>query len=350
MRIVIFVYRKESEEYLRQEDWMESHPLGGMEASAMRMAKALRALGHDAIATTQVEELRKRPDVFISARGWQLFAKKLRPGRQNYLWCHDDANQPVVTELANPSIAASVYATVDGVMMLSEYQTQRWHKRLNLDLSKVFRCSNGIPCDKFLGTALPLEGRGPLAYYGSTPFRGLEHAVKRWPSVRNRVPGAELHIFSSMQIYGVPEAPEFNALYETARKTPGIVYHGAQGQEEIRKTSRLCRALAYPCIFPETSCITAMEAMASGCVIVSRAIGALPETAKGNPLVPDTPDWLDRWEDALVRVLSDDSQYLPIARENLRQIPSLDWKYVAQQWIEHFTRRQAAQGSLGFSA
>jgi len=338
MRIVLFIYRKDSGADFADPDWTETHPLGGTEAAAIHMAAALRRLGHDALATTDPAVLKTRCDVFVSTRFWQLFEKGLRPGRRNYLWCHDDVDQPSVSPLSDPARADAVYRSADGVITLSEYQTKRWRETLHLPPGKVFRSSNGIPWDHFAACSAPLEGRGPLAYYGSTPFRGLNHAIDRWPSVRRRVPGAILHVFSSMRIYGVDDPPEFRALYAKATNTEGIVYHGACGQAEIRQTSRLCRALAYPCNFAETSCITAMEAMASGCVVVSSQLGALPETASGNPLVPLAPDWLDRWEEELVSILSEDTRYLVLARQNLADSPSRDWSRVAAGWVEEFQR------------
>jgi glycosyltransferase involved in cell wall biosynthesis len=79
-----------------------------------------------------------------------------------------------------------------------------------------------------------------------------------------------------------------------------------------------------------------MEAMASGCAVVSTALGALPETAAGNPLVAPTAGWLDRWEAELVRVLKDDDAYAEIAARNLDLTARRDWSRIAEQWVQRF--------------
>jgi glycosyltransferase involved in cell wall biosynthesis len=309
------------------------------------MAAALKRLGFEVTVTNDVRDLMQGCDIFISVRGWEIFSRGIRPGKLNYLWCTDDVDQPFVSGLLDPAVAARTYRTVDGVMVLSEFHAARWRQHLHLPPEKEFLTSNGIPTRHFPGhTDEELRVRPRWAYYGSTPFRGLEHLLERWPAIRAQVPGARLHVFSSMKIYGSEDTPAFEELYRRAQDLEGVEYQGAQGQKAIREITARCRVLAYPCIFAETSCITAMEAMASGCAVVSTAFGALPETAVGNPLVQTGAGWLDRWQAEVVRTLSDDEYYLGIAKHNLSHTAQRDWTRVAEQWIQRFkddsTRRQ----------
>src|SRR5688572_6292727 len=143
-RINIFVYRNDAGATFFQDwDYMEKHPLGGTEASALRMGAALRGMGHEVHVTNNVRDLHGGCDVFVSTRGWEIFERGIRPGRLNYLWCTDDADQPFHAKLAKPEIAARVYGTVDGVMMLSRYHQRRWQELLHLPDEKVFLTSNG---------------------------------------------------------------------------------------------------------------------------------------------------------------------------------------------------------------
>ncbi len=202
---------------------------------------------------------------------------------------------------------------------------------------KLFISSNGIDLPRFQADGSPLTQREPWAYFASTPFRGLAELLDFWPTVRAVVGArARLIICSSLQVYGDQETAEYEALYEKARHLEGVEYLGSVGQKRLREVSASCRALAYPCTFPETGCIAAMEAMASGCVVVGTALGALPETAWRNPLVPLGEGWGDRWIEELLRVFTNDGYYLMQAEENLKVAQLMGWQEIAKKWLIRF--------------
>ena len=104
---------------------------------------------------------------------------------------------------------------------------------------------------------------------------------------------ARLQVFSDMGTYLTgPTDSQFQALYEQCRATPGIEHVGTLAQPTLAEALRAVSILAYPCTFPETGCIAALEAMAAGCAIVSSDLGALAETTAGHALLVDPgEDW-----------------------------------------------------------
>lgn len=335
MNITIFISSPLGDE-LQDLDWPENHPLGGSETAALRLANALKYLGENVQIITDSEKLLEHQcDVFISLRVWQVFGNGIYPGKRNYLWCHDDSNQPLVKPLEDPQIAKPIYDRLDGVILLSHYAAQRWLSTLNVPLKKIIMTTNGIPLQNFQPHPDRFSARKPWAYYSSTPFRGLELLIKAWPHIIQAVPDAQLHICSSMKVYDSEGKADddFSPLYQEAKRLPGIHYHGSVSQSDLRNVAQKCRVLAYPCVFPETSCITAMEAMAAGCIVVSTAIGALPETAWQNPLVPIADGWLSQWIEEVVLILRDNSVYTQKALQNLAVAKFYDWNTVAKHWV-----------------
>ena len=113
--------------------------------------------------------------------------------------------------------------------------------------------------------------------YTTVPYRGLSVLLDAWDHLRPV--DSELHIWSSIKLYG----PRFNDeayrdLYDRALSLPGIEYHGIVPNPELRAALRSIDFLAYPSIVPETSFISAIEAMAAGCRVICPSLGALPET------------------------------------------------------------------------
>jgi glycosyltransferase involved in cell wall biosynthesis len=322
------------------EDWSvcETKPLGGSETAALRMATAFQAAGLQVKLASDIQQFQDGEcDVFVALRDWGIFVDHRLPGRLNYLWCQDDANQYQMAVLKDKELANQVYSPLARVMMLSSYQANGWTSLLNLPVDKVFLTTNGVPRHLFSATSANLTDRPARAYYSSTPYRGLDVLLETWPYIRQAVPDAELLIYSSMNVYHKTDKPVYEELYTRARSLPGVTYIGSVGQKELRDAAQTCRVLAYPCTFPETSCITAMEAMASGCVVASTAIGALPETAWQNPLVvPNQSNWPMVWAETVARLLVDDAYYEAIARQNLATSRLYDWNLVAQRWVQQF--------------
>jgi glycosyltransferase involved in cell wall biosynthesis len=268
----------------------------------------------------------------------------------NYFWAMDDVNVRFTQDLSDPLIAQKVLQNCDAVILCSNHHQQRWAETFKIPAGKMFLSSMGIPLERFGASRFNTENRPRRAYYSSTPHRGLSVLLQAWPMIRAAVPDAELVVYSSLQVYGVPEQPEFLALYDLARKLPGVLYKGSVGQAQLREGAIASRVLAYPCIFPEMGCVAAMEAMAAGCVVVGTSLGALPETAWRNPLVyPNADYWGDEWVSEVTRVLVDDAYYMVLAEQNLALSNRLSWDDVAKRWLFRMSADLAKRGQSIFA-
>jgi len=128
--------------------------------------------------------------------------------------------------------------------------------------------------------------------YSSTPQRGLNILYSVFDELYKEDKDIELNVYSSFDIYGHYERNKpFLPLFEKCKEHPGINYYGSVSHDEVLKAMEENHIMAYPCIWEETSCITAMENMSAGNLIVCPNYGALPETTSGFAQMYDwTPD------------------------------------------------------------
>ncbi len=91
-----------------------------------------------------------------------------------------------------------------------------------------------------------------------------------------------LKVFSSLKVSQVTEdRDEWEPLYRRCAETAEVEYVGSLTQPELARELRSINILAYPNTFAETSCISVMEALASGGFVVTSNWGYLPETTAG---------------------------------------------------------------------
>ncbi|MBW4551318.1 MAG: glycosyltransferase [Aphanocapsa sp. GSE-SYN-MK-11-07L] len=342
-------------------------PLGGSQSALCYLTEALARLGHDVFLLTASERVNlSRGVICLSLKLWSLplintlqpdalillnvasgglEVKPLLPPQTHLIfWTGHASDQPGVQCLANPQDQDAF----DFIVMVSEWQQECYAQELGIPLAKLKVLRNAVaPCfnAKFVEKQpiLAIKENPPILAYTSTPFRGLNILLEIFPQIRAVMPGTRLRVFSSMKVYQVAaEQDEYQDLYQQCLQMEGVDYIGSLAQNQLAQELQSINALVYPNTFPETSCIAVMEAMASGCQIITSELGGLPETTAGFAhLVPivegDREGYKEKFVEVTVKALQQALQKPFEAEQHLQQQVAYvnhhyTWAARAKEW------------------
>jgi len=197
------------------------------------------------------------------------------PKKKNILWLHDTWDDPESQHLRDKEKRDRFAKLV----FVSNYQLA------------TYNMAHGVPYDQSVVIKnaidpIPLNVKDKhqddvvRLIYHTTPHRGLNivyAAVEKLAEIF----GDKIHldVYSSFEAYGWKERDKpFEELFNDIRNHPQMTYHGYQPNDVVRSALRNAHIFAYPSIWPETSCIAAIEAMSAGCEVVCPNFAALPET------------------------------------------------------------------------
>lgn len=191
--------------------------------------------------------------------------------RPSILWLHDMFNDPEANHLKDPEsrerFAKLVY--------VSNYQKTTFDMAYGIlpHESTILRnCIDPIEWKEKSKDEVRL-------IYHTTPHRGLDLLVPVFEALAEHYPNIVLDVYSSFEIYGWKQRDaDHQELFERCKAHPRINYHGYQPNHVVREALQNAHIFAFPSIWPETSCIAAIEAMSAGCCIVHPDYAALPET------------------------------------------------------------------------
>ena len=283
-------------------------PLGGTQSAICYLAEALAAQGNEVFLLNNTSEsgmsrgvdcrrrvveksnleLLRSLDflVIVNIVGKALEIKPLLGHRTKLiLWIH---NEPGFVFLQDFNNQREINAC-DAFVFVSDWQREQFQRRFGIDSNRSCVLRNAIaPCFANIFaddiSILSQKSQPPILAYTSTPFRGLDILLKVFPEIRQAVPGTRLKVFSSMKVHQIEDNDNqlfFGQLYRQCQETEGVEYIGSVPQPELVRQLRSVAVLAYPNTYLETSSIAVMEAMASGCRIVTSELAALPETTAG---------------------------------------------------------------------
>ena len=190
----------------------------------------------------------------------------------NILWMQHFVNQEEVKNLESKDYVNKL----DHIVFNSNWNFEKFQYQFKIPESKSIVIKNAI--ENIAPSKKPTDKISLI--YHTTPWRGLVHLLKIFKNLN--LQNVELNICSSTIIYGKKFdsilGKQYENIFRECKNTKNVNYLGFVENNKIINLLKSMHIYAFPSVWPETSCISAIEAMAAGCEIVSSNLGALYET------------------------------------------------------------------------
>ena len=199
----------------------------------------------------------------------------------NILWQKNSWDQPNLQNFFRNKDRHNEY---DWYVFNSHWNYEKFRYFFDIPTEKCIVIKNGM--DKFPQRKIYKKGDPVKLIHHCTPWRGLNVLLRAMQEIKN--PNIILDVYSSSQVYGDEfkkrNEDHFKDLYEQAEKLPNVNYIGYKPNEYILEKMPSYDLFVYPSIFEETSCASALEALASGVHVITNNFGALYETCAEWPV------------------------------------------------------------------
>jgi glycosyltransferase involved in cell wall biosynthesis len=277
-------------------------------------------------------------DYFIASRYLDCFDHDFE-SKRNFVMIHD-----VFLIMGHRDKKDVKLDRVEKYFCLSHRHAKFVSEYHGIPMDKISVTSNGLDFNRFSDTSIK---RNPFKLiYSSSPDRGLERLLDFFPQLDER---AELHVYYGFENFRdqdyVSKVKNRMEAFNTGSKQR-IFYHGRIGQDELAKEFQSSAIWAYPSWFEETFCITALEAMAGGAVVLSSDYWGLMDTVKdGGILLPMhdnrnavfNPEYAQKWISECNRLLSDHTYQEEWRQKGFERVRRFTWSSVAEQWHQYFS-------------
>jgi glycosyltransferase involved in cell wall biosynthesis len=203
------------------------------------------------------------------------------PNKVNILWQKNSYDQPNLQEFFGNKERHNEY---DWYVFNSHWNYEKFRYFFDIPTDRSMVIKNGIA--NFPKRKIYKKGQPIKILHHNTPWRGLNVLLRAMQEIKTS--NITLDVYSSTQVYGEEfkkqNDDQFKPLYEQAEKLPNVNYIGYKPNEYILEHMTDYDLYVYPSTFEETSCVSAMEALASGVHVITNNYGALYETCSEWPV------------------------------------------------------------------
>lgn len=205
----------------------------------------------------------------------------LHPTKPNILWQKNSYDQPNIAPWFKDRNNHNKY---DWYVFNSNWSYEKFRMAFDIPTERCHVIKNA--CTSF-PTRKPYKKGDPIRLiYHPTPWRGLSVLLGAMQLVKN--PLIKLDVYSSTQVYGDEfrkrNDDKWVPLYRQAAELPNVNYIGYKPNSYILENLTKYQIFAYPNMWEETSCISAIETMSAGLYCVTTNFGALFETCSEFPM------------------------------------------------------------------
>ena len=190
----------------------------------------------------------------------------------NILWMHHFVNQKEAQNLSSKDFVQEL----DYIVFNSNWNSENHIYQFKIPKNKSVVIKNAI--EKIDFEEKPKDKINLI--YHTTPWRGLALLLNVFKNLNLK--NVELNVCSSTIIYGKKFDSVLGKTYESifneCKNTKNVNYFGFLDNKKIIQMLKKMHIFSHPSIWPETSCIAAIESMAAGCEVVTTNLGALSET------------------------------------------------------------------------
>ena len=209
------------------------------------------------------------------------------PNKVNILWQKNSYDQPNLQEFFGNKSRHKEY---DWYVFNSHWNYEKFRYFFDIPSERSVVIKNG--CTSFPKRKIYKKGQPIKILHHNTPWRGLNVVLRAMQEIKN--PNITLDVYSSTQVYGdqfkQQNDDNFKPLYEQAEKLPNVNYIGYKPNEYVLEHMTDYDLYVYPSVFEETSCASALEALASGVHVLTNNFGALYETCSEWPVYVNYSD------------------------------------------------------------
>ncbi|MBE9565332.1 MAG: glycosyltransferase, partial [Proteobacteria bacterium] len=276
-------------------------------------------------------------DVFICCRHLRGLTAPVR-AKVNLVWNHD-----IITKEAARQLKSLMYK-VDRLLVLSQFHKSQFQRHLSLPEGRYLVTRNGVDLDLIDEAIAGVARDSNRLLYTSRPERGLDLLLEMWPELKRRRPELKLAIAHYENPGADAQMADYlDTLHRTAELLPDVTLLGPLNKRDLYRELAASALVVYPAVFPEVSCISALEAAACGTPMVASRYGALKESvADGETglLIPGDPHgerYQSGFVEGVIALLEDEARRAEMGKAGRRRIEErYQWRAIAGEWEQAF--------------